>query len=173
MGKWIAIIVLFLFAVGACAVFGAVSTAPSDFAAEMGDVAKYQIAMEATVAAATPDSVELLNANREGLYEYNVESKSGGGLVVLAIVLWLLVFLLVGVMLMQNSAEPIKQVRLLQKQWGGRTNRRLPTGRAGTLPQIPYLNQPGSYRQIPEQAQAQAAPDQYAQEVDWYDDDEA
>ena len=162
MGKWFFLLVLIVIALAACGIFANFSDAPTEIASEAADVQRYKMQLEATIAAATPSSVELLNQNREGLYDYNIEeSESGGGLGFLVVMIIVDLFLLL-ILLAQNSEGTLKQIRLIQKQLGG-GKRHAPVGRTRTLPQIPYLNQTPGYRQLPEQAS------EMSNEVDWYE----
>lgn len=163
--KWFFTLVLILIVFGICGIVSHFSTAPAEFAAVADRQLERQVAMEATIAAATPNPVELVNENRKGLYEYNVEADAGDvGWAFIIIVLIVFDLLLILVLLMQNSEGTLKQLRMLQKQLGGgggRT-RTIPAG-GRTLPQIPYLSpRPGQYRQIP--AQMEQAVDE---EVEW------
>lgn len=163
--KWFFLLVLILIVLGICGVVSHFSTAPAEFAAVADQQLERQMALQATIAAATPDTVELLNENRMGLSEYSAEANGSDwtwGLVI--IMLALFDFALVAVLLMQNSEGTIKQVRLLQKQLGGggQGRTRGAVNRARTLPQIPYLTPPNHYRQLPAQHVEQTD-----EEADW------
>lgn len=161
--KWFFLLVLILIVLGICGIVSHFSTAPAEFAAVADQQLARQVALQATIAAATPDTVELLNENRMGLSEYSAEANGNNwawGLVI--IFLALLDFALVAVLLMQNSEGTIKQVRLLQKQLGGGGRTRGAVNRSRTLPQIPYLTPPSHYRQLPTQHMEQTD-----EEADW------
>ena len=160
MDKWIFLLVVFILAIIVVAVFGAVSDAPNQFVAEQAAIKREEMYLEATIAAATPTTIETLNENRYGLYEYDKESKSGD-----SSLLWiaLMIVAIAGAgALFVSSEGSLKQLRLMVKgltsDGGGRT--RQPIGRTRTVPQIPAMTQqylPQSTEQMP-------------QEVEWYED---
>src|SRR5690606_5476721 len=111
--KGFLITILFFVSAAICGVISHVSPAP----AEVADVARYQIEIEATAAAATPDVVGIVNANRTGLAETQGES-SGRGWVLFTLSLMLIIILALGAVLLFVSTGFLKQGRLALKTVG-------------------------------------------------------
>lgn len=162
MAKVIIIFGLIFFA--AVAIFGATSDAPTVASNNRTELEKYRIDMEATIAAATPTTGEVLALNRQSLYETSGTADNGAMVWASLIFCAVIVVAFVVITLFQSMADPVKQLRLLAKTvgiGGGQSRRRLPVGRSGTVPTLPSLGGQ-RYRELP-------APAEWSQEVEGYD----
>lgn len=137
MNKWFVILVVIFLLFGGCAIV-------SYFAApEVGTTTRYGMAIQATAAAATPDTAALLNQNRASLAE--AEASSGGGAWI-GFAIFLMVIISFGMVTAVLLAAPntLKQGRLMLRTVGvsGRTRRPGQNpNRVRTIPNIPTMRQ--------------------------------